>query len=205
MNDLHLVLQAWRELVVENHRLKEELHALRNACKLDSEKGEIDLRKRSSYRPRGVIPDPLSFVLTGVQRVAQAKHGTEVRIINHDALNNMRRGNGTRRDMDVLIAALNISEALAVLKEELGGDWRDEIRAAQDALLAVGRRGAETGKFILRGPELTALNLGMEIHDAQLQECTVAELEKAMDYVQSILRHKRARAIVQRKEKDDES
>jgi hypothetical protein len=58
----------------------------------------------------------------------------------------------------------------------------------------------ETGKFILRGPELIALNLGMEIHDAQLQECTVTELEQAVDYVAAIVRSKQARAVV-RKEK----
>lgn len=200
MNDLRVVLQAWRDLVVENQRLREELHALRNACKLDGpEKGELDLRKKSGYRPKGVILDPLSFVIKGVQRVGTLADGTNLMIINHDALNNMRKGDGTRQDMDVLIAAFNITEALAMQKVELGGDWRSEIRAAQDALLEVGRRGAETGKFILRGPELTALNLGMEIHDAQLQECTVSELEKAMNLVQSIIRAKQARPIVQRK------
>lgn len=40
----------------------------------------------------------------------------------------------------------------------------------------------------------------MEIHDAQLQECTVTELEQAVDYVAAIVRSKQARAVV-RKEK----
>ena len=77
----------------------------------------------------------------------------------------------------------------------IGDDWKDEIRAAQDALLAMGRRGVETGKFILRGPELTTFNLAMEIHDAQLDACTVSELEKAIDIVNSIVRAKGARLI----------
>jgi hypothetical protein len=82
----------------------------------------------------------------------------------------------------------------------IGDDWKDEIRAAQDALLAMGRRGVETGKFILRGPELTSFNLAMEIHDAQLDACTVAELEKAMDVVEAIVKNKLARVIVQTKQ-----
>ena len=82
----------------------------------------------------------------------------------------------------------------------IGDDWKIEIRAAQDALLAVGRRGAETGKFILHGPELTSFNLAMEIHDAQLDACTVAELEKAMDVVEAIVKNKKARVIVQTKQ-----
>ena len=158
------------------------------------------MRKRSKYRPKGVIPDPIKYVMSGVQRVEKAPGGMAVLLINHDALNNMRMGRGTRSDMDVLINAFNITEALAIMKPELGQDWRVEIRAAQDALLEVGRRGAETGKFILRGPELTAINLGMEIHDAQLAECTVFEMEKAIDYVKAIVTSKQARTIV-RKEK----
>jgi len=158
------------------------------------------LRKRSKYRPKGVIPDPIKYVLSGVKRVGAITEGTNLMIINHDALNNVRMGRGSRSDIDVLINALNITEALAIKKKHLGGDWRVEIRAAQDAILELGRRGVETGKFILRGPELNALNLGMEIHDAQLQECTVTELEQAVDYVAAIVRSKQARAVV-RKEK----
>ena len=96
-------------------------------------------------------------------------------------------------------SALNMTEALALMR--IGEDWKVEIRAAQDALFAVGSRGAETGKFILRGPELTALNLGMEIHDAQLDACTVSELERAMDMVYRTIVSKQARVIPTRKEK----
>jgi hypothetical protein len=67
----------------------------------------------------------------------------------------------------------------------------------------MGRRGVETGKFILRGPELTIFNLAMEIHDAQLDACTVAELEKAIDLVTSIVRSKGARPIIQLKAKHE--
>ena len=112
----------------------------------------------------------------------------------------VRSGNATREDIDILIAALNITEALAMMK--IGQDWEVEIRASQDALFAVGSRGVETGRFILRGPELSALNLGMEIHDAQLQACTVSELEKAIDLVQAIVRQKKARPIG-RKERNE--
>jgi hypothetical protein len=93
-----------------------------------------------------------------------------------------------------------MTEALAFFK--FGDDWAQEIRAAQDALLEVGRRGVETGKFILRGAELSALNVGMEIHDAQLEVCTVSDMEKAMDYVTQCLINKKARSVV-RKEKDE--
>ena len=147
------------------------------------------MRKRSKYRPKGVIFDTMNHVLSGMKIVGAIK--------NHDALDKVRRGVATRVDIDTLIAAFNITEALA-LKASLGGEWKDEIRAAQDALLELGRRGAETGKFILRGPDLTTFNTAMDIHDAQLDACTVAELEKAIDYVAAVVAAKQARVIIKK-------
>lgn len=155
------------------------------------------MRKRSKYRPKGVIVDTLSFVKAGLSRVGSISSGITFKIINHEALEAVRKGHGTRDDIDKLITALNVTEALAV-NLRYGEDWKDEIRAAQDALLELGRRGAETGKFILRGPELTSLNLAMEIHDEQLDACTVSELEKAHDVVKAAYRAGNVRTIIQK-------
>ena len=153
------------------------------------------MKKRSKYRPRGVIVDTMLFVASGMKRVGSINAGTTLKIRNHGALENVRLGIGTREDIDVLIGAFNITEALAIMR--IGDDWKDEIRAAQDALLTVGRRGAETGKFILRGPDLTTFNLAMEVHDAQLDACTIAELEEAIKMVEMFIRSKKARFILE--------
>ena len=158
------------------------------------------MRKRSRYRPKGVLLDPVNHVLSGLKRVGSISAGVTLMIKNHTALDAVRRGEATRQDIERLIEAMNMAEALSWLK--IGNDWAKEIQAAQDALLEVGRRGAETGKFILRGPELLALNLGMEIHDAQVEACTVSEMEKAMDIIAYCMRHGKVRSI-NRKEKDE--
>ena len=160
------------------------------------------MRKRSKYRPKGVILDTMAHVKSGMKRVGTIAPGTTLKIKNHDALDKVRRGVATRQDIDTLIDAFNITEALAMMR--IGDDWRNEIRAAQDALLELGRRGAETGKFILRGPDLTLFNTVMELHDAQLDACTVAELEKSIDIVNEILRQKKARLIVEKKNVEKE-
>jgi len=153
------------------------------------------MKKRSKYRPRGLILDTMLFVSSGLKRVGSVNAGTTLKIRNHGALETVRLGIGTREDIDVLIGAFNITEALSLMR--IGDDWENEIRAAQDALLAVGRRGAETGKFILRGPELTIFNLAMEVHDAQLDACTIAELEAAIRMVEKTITSKRARVILE--------
>jgi hypothetical protein len=60
----------------------------------------------------------------------------------------------------------------------------------------MGKRGLANGdRFLFTGPEMQAVNLAMDVHDAQLDECTVAELEKALNLVANEIKHKRARMI----------
>lgn len=156
------------------------------------------MRKKSKYRPKGVLPDPMSYILSGFKKFNDVSVAVNIRIKNHAAMDTLRRGNATRDDIDVLIAAFNMCEAYTMLKPEFGRDWNEEIEAGLDALHAVGKRGVESGRFILKAKELTAMNLVMEIHDAQLDQTTVQEMEQAMDIVNREFRAKRMRPIVQR-------
>ncbi len=155
------------------------------------------MRKRSKYRPKGVRLDNMTWVQAGLKKVDAIGAGTTLKIRNHDAMNNLRMGTAVRRDIDALIDALNVTEALA--NRGIGEDWKPEIRAAQDAILDLARRGvANDFRFIARGPELVALNLIMEVHDAQLETVTVKQLETAMADVMESLRLKKMRPIVER-------
>ena len=152
------------------------------------------MRKRSAYRPKGVIVDTLSHVLGGFAPVRAHGKATTLKIKNHQALASMAAGTGSRDDITVLIAAMNVSEALAITCE-LGDEYRAEITAAQDAILSMSQRGLSRNRYLFTGPELTAINLGMEVHDAQLDACTIGQLERALDFVARELRAKRAKAI----------
>jgi len=155
------------------------------------------MRKRSKYRPKGVIRDTMTWVQAGLKRVDQIGAGTTLKIRNYDAMNNLRLGKAERRDIDAIIDAMNVAEALA--KRGTGADWLTEIQHAQDNLLELARRGVVNDhKFIVRGEELKALNLGMQIHDAQLEAVTVRELELAMQDVMENLRLRKMRPIVER-------
>jgi hypothetical protein len=154
------------------------------------------VRKRSKYRPKGVRLDNMTWVRAGLKKVDEISAGTTLKIRNHDAMNNLRLGVAARFDIDALIDAANITEALA--NRGIGADWKLEIRAGQDAILALARRGvANNFRFIVKGPELVALNLLMEVHDAQLETVTVKQLETAMADVMESLRLKKMRPIVE--------
>jgi hypothetical protein len=153
------------------------------------------MRKQSKYKPKGVRADVMSYVLKGLQPFKTVEYSTTLRIRNHDAMDALRRGDATVADLDILIAAFNMCEAYVMLRPELGNDWKEEITAGLDALHAVGRRGIESKRFILKAEELKAMNLVLEIHDAQLDNTTISDMEKAMDIVTKEYRAKRMRPI----------
>jgi hypothetical protein len=153
------------------------------------------MRKKSNYKPKGIRLDAVNWVLSGLKSVASVGDALIVlKAKNHSALTEVCQGRANRDQIDVLIAALNMCEAYAVHGK--GSDWSVEIRQAQDALYDMSLRGMNTEKFLFRGPEMQAVNLAMEIHDQQLEQSTVQELEKMTDFVVKQITLNRARPIV---------
>jgi hypothetical protein len=156
------------------------------------------MKKKSKYKPRGVRYDNLSWIVAGMKKVGTLPTaGVALKLKNHNSLNMILMGNGTREHVDVLIAAVNMSEALIRVRDELGVDWKDEIRQAQDAIYTMGKRGIEKNSFLFTGPEMTAVKLVMDLHDAQLDDCSVREMEQALFIVEEEIRLKKARPIVE--------
>lgn len=140
--------------------------------------------------------DPVRWVLGGFQPMRTHEQAVTLKIKNHQSLLDVTQGKGTRQQIDILIAAMNMAEALHRVSPALGADYASDIKAAQDAIFNMSRRGLEKGSFLFTGPELQAMNQGMEIHDAQLDACNVAELDKALQLVHKEITNKKARAIV---------
>lgn len=154
------------------------------------------MRKRSKYRPKGVRLNTLAFVLESMTPVA--KHDSflvDLKIKNHGAMTALTTGQAVRADIDALIAMSNICEAL--YRMGFGREYQDVVKHGSDALYAVGRRGAETGRFILRAGEMTALNTLMELHDAQMDVITIKDMEQAFKIVDAEYRARKMRPIVE--------
>lgn len=153
------------------------------------------MRKRSKYRPKGVRIDTMAYVMSGLKKFDEVDVAIDVRIKNHLAMESLRLGKATKDEVDVLIGTFNMVEGLCRLNEKFGQDWSKEIREGQDALLAMSRRGIESGRFVCTLAELAAMNLVMQIHDAQLDNATVKDVELAVDIVNADFRNKRMRTI----------
>jgi hypothetical protein len=155
------------------------------------------MRKKSNYKPKGVRLDNMSWVQSSLKKVGTLPTaGIALKLKMHEALAAMLNGTATRFDVDALISAVNVAEALIRVRADLGRDWAVEIKAAQDAIHDMGVRCYKRDRFLFTGPEMSAVKVVVELHDQQLDNCTVKEMEQALFIVDEVIRLKKARAIV---------
>lgn len=155
------------------------------------------MRKRSKYRPKPVLQNPLGYVLESLTPVvAHDNYLIDLKIKNHSAMANLTQGVATRDDMDKLINMSNVTEAL--YRMGFGTEYKDVLAEGVPALLAVARRGAETNRFVLWAKEMQALNDLMELHDAQMEVITIRDVEKALAIIENERKQKRMTTIVRK-------
>lgn len=142
------------------------------------------MRKRSKYRPREVVNDTMFYILSGnLPATAAASTIARHRICNHSAMDSLIHGKGTIHDVDVLGHMLTTATALS--KHSIGRDWLPELAQARKELDALEARG---GNYTMRASEIKALNLALEVHDAQLDGCTVGQLDAAINAAMQAIR-----------------
>ena len=138
----------------------------------------------------------MNYVKVGITPVADTGAGaTQLMMINRDSLEEILKGRGTKWHVDTLIEVFNLCEAMAMMR--MGHDWMEEIHQGQDAILAMARRGVKTGRFVFTGPEMEIAKTIMELHEEQLKQCTVNQLDDAMKLVKECKRLKKARQILE--------
>lgn len=148
-------------------------------------------RPRKKYRPKPVLADPVGFVTE--QMGAIKDHETylgDLKLRNSAAMNNLLQGRANKKDMDTLIAMSNITEALYRLG--FGVDCQDVAVAGRAAILGITWRAVERHRYVPTGPEINALNMLMELHDAQMDVICVQEMERAIELAKKEIRGKDA-------------
>ena len=137
------------------------------------------MRKRSKYRPRRVLLDTMAFVQESLTPVA--KHDNyllDMKIVNSMAMASLMKGTATKRDMDVLVAMSNIVEALYELG--FGRQYQNVATEGRYAILSIVYRAVERLRFVPTGEDIKRLNTLMELHDAQMDVITIADMERAI-------------------------
>lgn len=141
------------------------------------------MRKRSAYRPKPVLANPLGYVLDTLSPVMQQESVLlDLKIKNSQAMVALMQGRATVDDMDTLIAMSNMVSAF--INMGFGTEYKDAAVGGRVAIVSILDRAGKRKKFTPTGPEIQLLNLLMELHDAQMEVVTLGDLEKAIAYVQ---------------------
>ena len=155
------------------------------------------MRKRSKYKPKHVLLNPMGFVMEGLSPVrSHSSFMLDLKIRNHGALETLTKGLAKHTDVDTLIAMGNITEAFA--RMGFGSAYEEVVKEGLLALRAVAQRGAESGRFILKAAEMTALNEFMELHDAQMEVVTLRDMDEAIALVREEFRLKKMTPILEK-------
>jgi len=153
------------------------------------------MRKRSKYKPKGVRLDAMNWVVTGMTKVsAKESEYVTMHLKNISALDSLAKGTANKKEMDICIGVINVAEALCELG--VGSEYHQLVLDASSALYDVCKRSFEINdRFICRGSELSAIKLGYEVHDAQMETTTIGMLDKALDVIDKTIRAQKAKVI----------
>jgi tRNA(Leu) C34 or U34 (ribose-2'-O)-methylase TrmL len=131
------------------------------------------MRKRSKYRPRNVLLNPVGFVLEGMTPVrAHDSYLLDLKIRNHDAMAKLLRAEATQADMDTLIACSNITEAL--YKLGFGEEYGEVCIGGREAIIGIAHRAVEHKRY-----------------DAQMDVITIKDMERALAYAKQQFKTKK--------------
>jgi hypothetical protein len=144
-------------------------------------------KPRKKYRPKSQLVNPITYVLEGFKPVTEySEYLADLKIKNHLSMTLLLQGKATKKDMDNLVAMSNMVEALQQMG--FGTDYKDVAVEGRHALLSVIWRATEKLRFVPTGPEITALNTLMELHDAQMEIVTVGDIDKAIARAKQLIK-----------------
>ena len=153
------------------------------------------MRKKSKYKPKPVRLDTMSYVAESVTPISShTEFFTTLNLKNISALDSLQKGTLNKLEADVLVLALNVTEAYCILG--LMSNYRADVLNALAALEAVCVRSLkQDGKFICKGDEFDLINQGYRVHLSQLERATIGLQEMAVKLVFTTLKLKRAKVI----------
>lgn len=152
------------------------------------------MRKKSKYKPRQVLQNPLGFVLENITPITQHEdYLLNLQLKNSSAMERLLKGKATKKDMNTLIAMSNITEALQMMG--FGTEYKEVAVDGREALIGIIMRAVKILRFTPTGKEIQSLNMLMELHDAQMDVITVKSMDEAINLAKKQIILRRATVL----------
>jgi len=136
----------------------------------------VSSKPRKKYKPKGIIKDPLKFVLDGI-RVADTGMLLSTKIMTHQSMLALTTGQADKQDWQFVANAVNVG--LVLCEQGYGKEFVGDLVQAQVAMTLLRDRYKATGRFILRAEEMKLINEALALHDEQLDLAPVMHVAKA--------------------------
>lgn len=133
------------------------------------------MRKRSAYRPRALIRDPLTYVLSGMAPVRVAERVMTPHMIRlHDAVDRVLKGEGTR---ELVLELCKFAPTGYILcKKGFGSDYEPVF----NQWVAICKELLKVERYVLKGTEIKILKEALSVYVEQCNCVTVSEYETAV-------------------------
>jgi hypothetical protein len=152
------------------------------------------MRKRSKYKPKPILANPIGYLIESVTPLAEHdNYLLNWQLKNNSAFEKLLKGQADKHDMNTLMAARNITEALIVTLK--GNDIDGTLARSAVALIDICAR-ANAGKALaMKAPEIQAMRDMMGLHDELLEVVTVKQFEIALAYAKKEINAGRAARV----------
>ena len=137
-------------------------------------------KPKKKYRPKRNLQNPLEYVMLGVKPAAQDAQ-IKLKVGYHMAMASLTKGEGTTTDWQIVSDAMNV--AMVLCEMGYGEEYLPDLTLAMQAMLAVRDRYKNGASLLFRGEEMQAVNLGLELHDEQVEIVPLVSFEKALGEV----------------------
>lgn len=150
-------------------------------------------KPRKKYKPKKVLLNAHEWVVESITPLTQhASYVVDWTLKNNAAFEKLMRGEARRAEIDVLMAARNICEAISVTKFKAVDDDTGTLARSKVAIADICAR-ANAGKgTAMKAAEMQAIRDLMVMHDMLLENVNVGEFEVALAYAKKEITSGRA-------------
>lgn len=139
------------------------------------------MRKRSKYRPKPVLADPLAYVLesSGLIKDEHPAYLVKWQLNVNQAFGALLKGYASKHDLHVMSGAMNLCESIMKLKK-MSDDGT--LKQAEQSLIALTDRANQGKGLTMKAAEIQSMRDIVQIHDELLGLVSVREFDQALAY-----------------------
>jgi len=137
--------------------------------------------RKKKFVPKWLKVNTLELVADRLKPVAKQGSWMLDRQLKASAgLEALMHGTANREHLNDIVACHNMAWALQ--RHRMGDEYAATTTASEAALRSITDRFGALGRFAASGPEIKALQDLLELHQAQMEACTVGQMQTAYEY-----------------------